>query len=409
MTMNDERVAGDIEDRASQIATGSNLAWVTAALTAEQTRVLDRWLVRAKSQPFHAHAPDSAVSDHIPTLYDAIVAFLARGATSSAATNAVLDDPAILAAARAHAQARLAQGLQPVDVTLEFRLLRQEVVKTLQDRLPPTVPPRDVLGAELLVHDALDGAVAVALRALVELVETVREDFLATTVHDVLGPLTRLQLSAQFADRRLAAAPPDLVAAREELARISAAAGQMKGLLTDLQDASRVALSRLDLAPEPIDFVALLQTSVNHFGPEVRGRLRLEVASGSNTQGTWDALRLERVLSNLLSNAAKYAPGQTPITLAVTGSEDAVTLVVRDEGVGVAPEELPRLFQRYVRTAQVVAQGIPGLGLGLYLARGIVEAHGGRITLTSAGQGQGTTVQVVLPRMPDGGQRPAAH
>lgn len=394
----------DVEVRAEQIAAGSNLTWVTAPMTAERDHVLDRWLTAAKGQPFHTHASDHAVSDHIPVLYDAIVAFLERGGASRSATGAVLDDPAILAAAQAHAQTRLAQGLQPVDVTVEFRLLRQEVVKTLRDHLPDAVPTSDVLGAELLVHDAIDGAVAVALRALAALVETVREDFLATTVHDVRGPLTLIRGAAQLADRWLTAPSPDVPRIRGELTRIIDSASRMEALLAELVDVSRVALSRLDLSPEAMDLVALIKTAIELSSSEVRSRARLEVLPGTDPTGEWDAARLERVVGNLLANAAKYAPGETPITITVGGAQDAVTLLVRDEGIGVAPEELPRLFQRYNRSANVMAQGIAGLGLGLYVCRGIVEAHGGRIWLTSPGPGHGATVHVVLPRA-----RPTRH
>ncbi|HLZ70537.1 MAG TPA: sensor histidine kinase [Dehalococcoidia bacterium] len=396
--MTNQADPADVAGRAEQIAAGSDLTWVTAPLASERDQVLDRWMVAAKSQSFHAARPEQAVADHIPALYDAIVAFLARGGSSRTATGAVLDDPAILAAAQQHADARFQQGLQPVDIAVEFRLLRQELVKTLRDHLPDTVPVSDVLGAELLVHDALDGAVAVALRALADLVETVREDFLAGTVHDVRGPLTLMRAAAQLADRHLAAAPADIARARDDLARIVAASARMEALLDELVDASRVALHRLDLRPEPVDLVALTQRVVGQCGPEIRARIRLVVAPGTDPQGTWDPVRLERVVTNLLSNAAKYAPGTSPITVTVAGAGETVTLLVSDEGVGVAPEELPRLFQRYTRTADVEARGIPGLGLGLFVCRGIVEAHGGRIGLTSAGRGQGSTVKVVLPR-----------
>lgn len=395
--MTDDADPVDVEVRASDIADGSNLVWVTEALRAERDHVLDRWLVAARSQPFHAAQPDGAVADHIPVLYDAIVAFLVRGGVSRSATGAVLDDPAIFDAAQKHAEARFQQGLQPVDISVEFRLLRQEVVKTLRDHVPDTVPVSDVLGAELLVHDALDAAVAVGLRALADRVETVREDFLAGTVHDVRGPLTLMRAAAQLAIRHLEATPPKPERARDELMRIVAAADRMETLFGELIEASRVALNKLELRREPVDLAVVTREVVERSSPELKARVRLRTAEAA-LSGDWDAPRLERVLTNLLSNAAKYAPEATPITITLTGEVETVALEVHDEGVGVDPEELPRLFQRYTRTADVQSRGIPGLGLGLYVCRGIIEAHGGRIWLTSAGRGQGTTVHVVLPR-----------
>ena len=221
---------------------GKIQAWVCAALAAERDHVLDRWLVATRSQPFHAGRPEAAVSDHIPALYDAIIAFVERGGVSRTASGTVIDDAAILATAQQHAEARFQQGLQPVDIAVEFRLLRQEVVKALRDRVPDSVPVSGVLGAELLVHDALDAAVAVALRALVDRVETVREDFLAGTVHDVRGPLTLIRAAAQHAMRHVAAVPPNVERAQEDLTRIVAAADRMDALLAELIEASRVAL-----------------------------------------------------------------------------------------------------------------------------------------------------------------------
>ncbi len=389
----------DVDVRARDIADGSNLVWVTEALRAERDHVLDRWLVAARSQPFHAAQPERSVADHIPVLYDAIVAFLARGGMSRSASGAVLDDPAILGAAQRHADARFQQGLQPVDISVEFRLLRQEVVKTLRDHVSDTVPVSDVLGAELLVHDALDAAVAVALRALADRVETLREEFLAGTVHDVRGPLALMRAAAQFAMRQASATPPNLERVQEELIRIVAAADRMEALLAELIEASRVALNRLELRPEQVDLIALTQQVIAQMGPDLQARARLQTAD-KELLGNWDQLRLERVLTNLLSNAAKYAPGNTPITVTLTGDAESVTLTVRDEGLGVDAADLPRLFQRYARSADVEARGVPGLGLGLYICRGIVEAHGGQIWLSSAGRGQGTTAHVVLPRTP---------
>jgi signal transduction histidine kinase len=124
----------------------------------------------------------------------------------------------------------------------------------------------------------------------------------------------------------------------------------------------------------------------------------VRIAPGLDTLGWWDRERLGQVLTNLLTNAAKYAPAETPVTVTVEGERATVTVSVRDEGIGIAADDLPRLFDRYFRARSATERGIEGLGLGLYLCRGIITAHGGEITAESPGPDQGTTIRFTVPR-----------
>jgi signal transduction histidine kinase len=401
-TVTDPGQQPDVDSRVEQLTQGSNLEWVIAMLAQQRDRILARWLALASEQPFHVGQAEGAVSDHIPALYDAVLAFLRRGASRQVETGAPLDDPAVLAAAERHAQSRLQQGLQPVDIVVEFRLLRQEILTCLRTSLPDSVPTSDVLAAELLIHDALDGAVAIGLRVLTELVERVREDFLATTVHDVRQPLGVIQGQTQLLMRRLQRPNPDLARVASDLAQIEAAAKRMGALLATLIDASRIALNHLELKRQRIDLRDLLVEARAQLPAEAAQRLRVELPAGSDVTGDWDEMRLLQVLQNLLSNAVKYAPGATPITVTVADEHDRVLLSVHDQGLGLAAADLPRLFQRYGRATAAVDAHIDGLGLGLYLCRGIIEAHGGRIWATSPGLGHGTTMHIVLPRQSGG-------
>jgi signal transduction histidine kinase len=376
-----------------------DLSWVTAALELNRAKILTRWLEAALAQPFHAAHSERAVSDHIPRLFDALIAFLQNGAAHRLEPNAPLDDPAVLTAARAHAQMRAEQGLEPADIVVEFRLLRQEIWRALLGRLPETVSADDIVGAALVLNDALDGAITIGLGAITERIETVREDFLATTIHEVRQPITIIKGAAQFAGRQLAQPDADREALADELRRIVAAADRMSAQIALLIDASRVALGRLELQTTEVDLAALAQEAAAQLGPETAARIKITLFGASAT-GIWDRGRLEQVLTNLLSNAAKYSPPDSPIEVAVTGDGDEVQVDVRDYGLGIAPEDLPKLFQRYGRTRDAMTRGIDGLGLGLYLCRGIVEAHGGRIWAESPGPGRGTTMHVVLPRRP---------
>lgn len=180
--------------------------------------------------------------------------------------------------------------------------------------------------------------------------------------------------------------------------RIREGINELGRLLGTLVDASGMALGALVLHPTSVDLVALIREIVAHADPEIARRLGLEVPAEVPMAGQWDAGRITQVLNNLLSNAAKYSPPDSPITVTLEPGAEVVVVSVRDEGIGIPPDDLPRLFRRYARAHNAVAQNIDGLGLGLYLCRGIVEAHGGRIWATSPGTNQGTSILVQLPR-----------
>lgn len=393
--------SGDVETRVEQFTRDSDLGWVRAIIETERDGILQRWLEDVTAQPFHANHPEHAVADDIPRLYDAIHTYLSARAPRRVDPGAPLEDASILEAAQRHARSRLDQGLQPVDVVTEFRLLRQEILGALRRRLPDGVPTGDVIAAELLINDALDGAVSVALRALTDLIETLREDFLATTIHDVRQPLAVIKGAAQLNLLRLKAPTPDLARVTADLERIQEAARRMEALLNTLIDASRIALNQLDLQLSTFDLADLVRGAIGQLDDDTAGRVALTVAPGTDTTGVWDRIRIDRVLVNLLSNAVKYSPPGSPISVEVRTALDHPAMIevrVQDQGRGIAEAEMPRLFTRFTRGRDAIESDIEGLGLGLYLCRGIVVAHGGRIWATSPGPGQGSAFHMVLPR-----------
>jgi signal transduction histidine kinase len=390
----------DAETRVTEYTHDSNLAWVVAALIERREAILTRWLDAAAAQPFHHGHRTHAVADHIPPLFDALLALMARSAPRARDAEAPLDDPMILAAAQGHALMRVEQGLAPADVLTEFRLLRHELWHALRLAIPDSAPTSDVVGAELLVNDALDGASAIALAALTSRIEQVREEFLATIVHDLRQPLTKIRGYAQLANRNLGRPTPDLPHVQEELARIIAATDELQALLATLVDASRTALGALIFHPVPTDLGTLLHQTISQLPPAVAERVAVQTPPGFDATGWWDRERIGQVLTNLLTNAGKYSPPDTPITVSLGGDSTFVSVRIRDEGIGIVAEDLPHLFTRYFRAQNAMEWDIEGLGLGLYLCRGIIAAHGGEITAESAGYGQGTMVHITLPRRP---------
>ncbi|CAA9268707.1 MAG: hypothetical protein AVDCRST_MAG77-3058 [uncultured Chloroflexi bacterium] len=188
----------DAATRVEQLARGGDLAGVARLLSTHRDEVLRRWLSAAGLQPFLRGVPERTVADHIPVLFDALVALLERSAPRQIDAEAPLDDPEVLAAAQSHARERLDQGLRPTDVVTEFRLLRQEIGRALRRHAAELdgAATGDVLAAELLVHDALDGAIGLALAALTA--------YVGQAVDQLRGQLAeRERLAAELA--RLAA------------------------------------------------------------------------------------------------------------------------------------------------------------------------------------------------------------
>lgn len=396
--MTDEPAVSVVDTRVESLADGGDLTWVTVILEAQRDGVLTRWLDVATDLPFHAGHREHAVADHIPHLYDALVAFLRRSAPREQHTGPPLEDPAILDAARQHARVRSEQGLQPVDVVVEFRLLRQEMLAVVRESLPDGVPTGDALAANLLINDALDGAISIGLGSISDLIETVREDFLATTIHDVRQPLTLIKGIAQLSVRMLAREDVDIARVREELGRISAHVDHMTTMMGMLTDASRIALNHLELHHEPLDLARVIDDAIARFDATTAARFTVSADPGTDTHGEWDPMRISQVVGNLFSNAVKYSSPDSAVNVHLHGDAAQLEFSVRDHGIGVRPEEMSRLFQRYRRTTGAVDGNIEGLGLGLFLCRGIVVAMGGRIWAESAGEGLGTTFHVVLPR-----------
>ncbi len=399
--MPDSQSVSDVTTRVEDFVQGGNLGWAADALATRRDEILSRWLNATKVQLFHLDRPDRAVADDIPRLYDALQLYVRRVAPSYMETHAPLDDNAIGAAAQSHALARVENGLRPPDVMIEFRLLRQEIGRALRMEVPLHTPTDDIVTANLLLNDAIDGAAAVALEALTDRIEQTREEFLATTVHEVRQPITKISGFAQLAERLLDRPDLDPGRVRDALWQIRDASTQMTVLLEALVESSQNALGGLVLQPQDAQISAILTNVIEHLEPEVARRVHLQISSAEALRARLDVVRAGQVMNNILGNAAKYSPVDSMITVMAEARGNAAVISVHDDGIGIPPSDLSLLFGRYVRARNALGHA-PGLGLGLYLSRAIVEGHGGRIWAESPGTNLGTTVYVEFPLLHSG-------
>jgi signal transduction histidine kinase/Na+/proline symporter len=225
-----------------------------------------------------------------------------------------------------------------------------------------------------------------------------RDEFLAVASHELKTPLTPLRLKIQTLERLVARGDLARVP-QEKLAQLFGGAEnqvvRLVGLVDDLLDVTRLTTRRLHLRPEPVDLRAMVVDVVErHANDAAQARCAVAIREGPPVAGDWDRLRLEQVLTNLLMNAFKYAPG-TRVDVAVEGDLRRARLEVRDEGPGIAPADQERIFRPFERAVRLLE--VSGFGLGLYIVRQIVEAHGGTIALESD-VGRGTTFRIELPR-----------
>jgi PAS domain S-box-containing protein len=267
-----------------------------------------------------------------------------------------------------------------------------------------------------LVGGRLEGFVALVtdiseLRAAV----TLRDDFLSIASHELRTPLTALQLQLDSLGRNLEGSP-ELWSREGAIKKVATALRQtdrLTALVEGLLDVSRLSTGALLLDPVDFDLVGLVHEIAERFAEQARlTGSAIQLSMPRSFTGRWDRSRVDQAITNLLSNALKYGGGR-PVEIALSGGPDQVNLTVRDQGIGIAPADLNRIFGRFERAVSSTNYG--GLGLGLYITGQMIAAHGGTIDVQSR-LGDGATFTVKLPRHTslqggpiglDGGARPS--
>ena len=238
-----------------------------------------------------------------------------------------------------------------------------------------------------------------------------KDEFLAMLAHELRNPLAPISAAAAL----MQLGPPDPSLVRQTSEVIGRQVRHMTGLVDDLLDVSRVTRGKVKIHREPQDIAHIVDSAVEQVRPLLqarRHRLVLEPAlRPAIVEG--DENRLVQVITNLLNNAAKYTPEGGEIRVRTAVREDDIVVTVEDNGIGIAPELQPLVFDLFTQAERSSDRSQGGLGLGLALVRSLVELHGGAVTCFSAGANQGSCFTLRLPRLaqhkaPDPHERRAA-
>lgn len=298
----------------------------------------------------------------------------------------VLDGVGLLRELRANPRTRVV----PV-VLVSARAGEEAVLEALgggaDDYLLKPFSPRELL-ARVETHVKLTQARREAEES------RLKDAFLDLAAHELKTPLTALRLCIELLQRAPEGASPGM---SELLTRAGRALGRMEGMVTDLLTVSAIKAGKLSLRVAPADLAAICR-SVAAEQSEVYGRpVRLELPA-EGLEATVDAARIGQALGHLLSNAFKFSMADRPVSVALRRDGSEASIAVSDEGPGIAPEVLPRVFERFacVPGVAVTAGSRIGLGIGLFSTKAIVEQHGGRVRAESA-LGRGSTFTLTVP------------
>lgn len=253
------------------------------------------------------------------------------------------------------------------------------MVPVLVSAAPVRSAAGELAGATMVVQD---------ISALKEL-ERLREEWASIVAHDLQQPISTmllrsdLLLRSELGDRQ-----------KKDVGHLRAAAERMSRMVSDLMDASKLEARRMQISRSRLDLGELVCEVVERV-PDASARIRVRTPEGRRLFVLGDAQRLEQVLTNLLTNAVKYGARDAEILVEVDETRDEAQVAVVNRGPGISADALTRIFDRYVRSERATAAA-SGSGLGLYIAKGLVEAHGGRIWAESV-PGELTTFRFSIP------------
>ena len=306
------------------------------------------------------------------------------------------------AAGREHGGARLKSDFTIEQLIAEYRALRATVLRLWSEDSKSTgqCDLRDLIRFNEAIDQLLTASVASFAQQSRQAAsdERIRRDeFLAMLAHELRNPLAPIASAAGLLKRGM----NDEAVARSASAIIERQVEHMTGLVDDLLDVSRVTRGLIELEKEALNLDGIISDAVEQAMPLIQARgHRLTVREPPELVVVHgDRKRLVQIVSNLLTNAAKYTPNGGRIVLRTEVCQEQVTIAVQDNGIGMTPDLIEHLFEPFVQAKRTSDRSSGGLGLGLALVRSLVELHGGKVSCASAGPGTGSEFSVCLPRL----------
>lgn len=365
--------------------------------------LIDRWCKIARDET------RAAQRAHYQVLRDELPAFL--DAMGRALQHAGEPKVGLRTQAKEHGEQRWDNGWSLTELVSDYQILRLVVLEFLEENLSRALYQRETLAVGVFIDDAISASIASyvdhrdlhgrtleteRVQALADLSRR-KDEFLAILGHELRNPLAPIRNSLMVIRKVLSDPPPAVASSLDVMERQSA---QLLRLVDDLRDLARINRGEFELRTSRFDVRRAIEQALQMTEPLINAKAhQLSVSlPDAALEIEADLSRVTQIVSNLLTNAAKYTEPGGQLSLTVEGGAREVVIRVRDNGIGIAPDMLERVFELFARVEQPEGAGPDGLGIGLSLVQRLAQQHGGTITAHSRGLGQGSEFIVRLPR-----------
>jgi signal transduction histidine kinase len=353
---------------------------LSEAIAFHKAEIVADWLTEARTLAAEQRLSESAILNGIPHLLERLIEWTER--------ERPVDARAYDEEAEHHAVHRLRLGYALPQIVGEYQALRTIITRRISPELdgdPVAQVERVNRAIDVAIADAVGRFTAERRRSDQEQSAESRERIIGVLAHDLRSPLSTISMAAERLQRSPALDP----SLRASVERMMRGARSMEAMIRDLADFSRGRFAGgIPITPARVALGAVVRGVADDLQAAHPGRTIHRELSGDLT-GTWDGERLRQALTNLVTNALVHGTGD--VTVEAIGRDDALTLRVHNPGDPISPEAQARLFEPFHKS-----QRSTGLGLGLYIVREIVHAHGGTVDVTS--DQAGTTFTVTIPR-----------